>query len=355
LSIYLANDKDIGPVHDFFCFNGIEFTKILLWDTDEQFFLFPKEIEHSILIIDHLMFIDILKIPSSKNSLIEFCNRHNQLWVFGSDEHALSYVFKKNQKLLQKLDDMVNTSSVLLILEAEPSDRFFVKFLKNIKHRDFLNWHFGEIPRLSGHHAKKCQPRYDYLLTMKEKPHRQHRTILWNELCARPGLLDRGLASYTNKDDDWLGETPRQHTWRDGYASMDLYEDCYLEIVPETCYRDIYYFTEKTYKPLVTRTPFLIVSTAEYLTYLKELGFRTFDSLIDESYDQQHRVEDRVRLMTDTLEDIIRNGAGDFYTAAKDITDHNFFKLCEITGGWQYKFDEFMSEILDESLKFVSR
>jgi hypothetical protein len=143
------------------------------------------------------------------------------------------------------------------------------------------------------------------------------------------------------------------HTWGDGHASMDLYRDSLVEMVPESWYKHGYFVTEKTTKPMATKTPFLILSTCFYLEYLKSLGFKTFHSLIDESYDQQYRVQDRVRLAVQSLEDIVRNGARSFYDAAQPILEHNHSRLCEIQGLWQYELDIMLQrefELVDQKM-----
>jgi len=82
------------------------------------------------------------------------------------------------------------------------------------------------------------------------------------------------------------------------------------------------------------------------LQHLKNLGFRTFNSLIDESYDNQHRIEDRVKSIIILLEDIIKNGSKDFYLQSKEILDYNFKHLSYIAGSHRYQNDLYMFDIL---------
>ena len=61
---------------------------------------------------------------------------------------------------------------------------------------------------------------------------------------------------------------------------------CFLNVVTETCfYQGFNHLTEKVFKPIVMMQPFLLVSTAGSLAYLRQYGFKTFGDWIDESYD----------------------------------------------------------------------
>lgn len=356
MNIVLAQDASIDLIHDFFSFADISFVKITLWDNDQQRFQITSEMEHTVLIIDQQMFLEFLKVPESVNQLIQFCNNSNQLWVFGQYDHAVSYCSKEIQCHLELLNCSIKKSSLVLFLEARLSDRLYLNSLTNIKIKIYLNWHFMNGPRVQSPSVVKTDPSHDYLLTMIKKPGRPHRAVLWDELCSRPGLVDHGLVSCREltkltsfgNTTAWLGKPTQQNSWQAGHASMDLYLDCCLELVPETCYKDLYFFTEKTQKPIMTNTPFLVVSNAGYLKYLHSLGFRTFESLVSEKYDQCYRVQDRVKLMIDVLQHIVDNGAQDFYQASQSILQHNFLKMCEIAGKWNYEFNSIIWQALNE-------
>lgn len=56
------------------------------------------------------------------------------------------------------------------------------------------------------------------------------------------------------------------------------------------------FFTEKLYKPIMARHPFILISTPYSLKTLKELGFKTFDFVFEENYDSI--MDDQQRLKT---------------------------------------------------------
>lgn len=73
------------------------------------------------------------------------------------------------------------------------------------------------------------------------------------------------------------------------------YLDSYFNIVTETCFQEHQiFFTEKILKPIMCLQPFIILSSPNYLKKLKGLGFKTFDSIWDESYDEIQDNEDRL-------------------------------------------------------------
>lgn len=74
---------------------------------------------------------------------------------------------------------------------------------------------------------------------------------------------------------------------------------------------------EKTWKAIITSKPFLIYSDQGYLKNLKYLGFKTFDSLINEDYDNEPNPKTRAELIIQEIERI------------NCLSPHKYFKLLE--------------------------
>lgn len=78
-----------------------------------------------------------------------------------------------------------------------------------------------------------------------------------------------------------------------------IYENTYFSLVTETIFftdrKDGMaahmipgiFITEKTYKPISMKHPFIILSVPFFLKKLRELGFKTFHPFINESYDEE--------------------------------------------------------------------
>lgn len=69
------------------------------------------------------------------------------------------------------------------------------------------------------------------------------------------------------------------------YDNAD-YNECGIEVVLETLFDDQRnHLTEKTLRPIACNKPFILAATPFSLQYLRSYGFKTFDGLIDETYD----------------------------------------------------------------------
>ena len=84
----------------------------------------------------------------------------------------------------------------------------------------------------------------------------------------------------------------------DSSADFDIedYNSTDIEVVLETLFDDSrLHLTEKSLRPIALGQPFILMSTHGSLQYLKDYGFQTFESIIDESYDQIENPVDRMQ------------------------------------------------------------
>lgn len=74
-----------------------------------------------------------------------------------------------------------------------------------------------------------------------------------------------------------------------GYGLTDHYRHLFVDIVTETYSMGNTFFpTEKTWRPMVMMTPFMIQGPRWYVRRLRALGFQTFDQWWDEGYNEDH-------------------------------------------------------------------
>lgn len=168
--------------------------------------------------------------------------------------------------------------------------------------------------------------------------------IYFVSLLKKYGLLDKGLVSFNVTDnlfDDWrdevadnetkLSEHARRHAEQHltgidkliidheqlpGSASANIlrniksnnrYSDMsdvepFWHIVTETVfYHDKLHLTEKIFKPIVSKQPFMLLAAPGNLAYLRSYGFKTFDGIIDESYDLIEDNDARIDAVTAQL------------------------------------------------------
>lgn len=101
---------------------------------------------------------------------------------------------------------------------------------------------------------------------------------------------------------------------------------CYL--VTETVYfgRRLH-LTEKTFKPICLRMPFIVASAVGSLEYLRSYGFRTFGNLWNEDYDQE--TDDLIRMqkisrLVSELDRLTVKERQQLYDHAIPVLEHNF-------------------------------
>ena len=83
------------------------------------------------------------------------------------------------------------------------------------------------------------------------------------------------------------------------------YESTDIEIVLETLFDDSrIHLTEKSLRPIALGQPFILAATAGSLEYLRSYGFKTFSSLIDESYDSIIDPANRLRAIVKLMANI---------------------------------------------------
>lgn len=132
---------------------------------------------------------------------------------------------------------------------------------------------------------------------------REHRVILTSKLI-KNNLRDCGYISWANgkshKYIDYAEKYPE--IYKTEFDVLDVpnvleanptvsipYDYCkksFLFLVTETHWdNDTLFLSEKVFKPIVVGMPFMCLGNPGTLKLLKELGFKTFDKWIDESYD----------------------------------------------------------------------
>ena len=100
-----------------------------------------------------------------------------------------------------------------------------------------------------------------------------------------------------------------QPTTADANSSADFdtadYNATDIEVVLETLFDDDrLHLTEKSLRPIACGQPFILTATYGSLEYLRGYGFKTFDSVWDESYDQIADPEERLTAIVNLMQQI---------------------------------------------------
>jgi hypothetical protein len=139
------------------------------------------------------------------------------------------------------------------------------------------------------------------------------------------------------------------NTWGDGIVNHRCYTDTWFSLVSETVFDYPYSFrTEKIWKPILMGHPFVVAANRGYYHDLHQVGFHTFNSLIDESFDLIDRPEDRLASIISVVDDICANGPDKFWAAAQDICKYNRQRLVEYNQEQRSQFPDNLRKYLDE-------
>ena len=120
--------------------------------------------------------------------------------------------------------------------------------------------------------------------------------------------------------------------------------DSLFFIVSETCYwENKTHLTEKIFKPIVLKMPFLLLGPAHNLKYLKSFGFKTFDKWIDESYDDIEDPVQRLHAVINVLDKLKNVDYNSLIREMSDVLEYNyrlFYNNTLIKSNWeQLKID----------------
>ena len=205
---------------------------------------------------------------------------------------------------------------------------------------------------------------FDILLGRKKL----HRDELFNHSQQNPYI---GLITYFNDHDTRLGNNPEQWIWEHsgvkihrapewtvdqveyyGHAMslsqiipINVYNQTAYSVVAETCFHDNFsFFTEKTSKPIIARRLFVMFAGRGYLANLRRLGFRTFNGIIDEGYDQETDALIRWRRAWEQMCWLAEQPQEEILERIRPIAEHNFTHI--MTTNWAEKFrNEFEQDL----------
>lgn len=126
-----------------------------------------------------------------------------------------------------------------------------------------------------------------------------------------PGL-DQYMAQFVKKAPYTCDDLSEQDHNNHNTFVPDHYENSYINLVLETLYDADQsggaFITEKTFKPIRHGQPFVLFGSPGSLQLLRQLGYRTFDSVIDSGYDHEHDNTQRFSKTLDTLVAIRNQG-----------------------------------------------
>ena len=158
-------------------------------------------------------------------------------------------------------------------------------------------------------------------------------------------LIKTTISNINNSDSDFRIDFKEEEFIPNRSFSLDpipVFNESFLHIVTETNYWNRRkHLTEKIFKPIILKQPFVLVGCAYNLEYLKSYGFKTFNTWWDESYDNIENDIDRMHAIGHTLKQICSYSLPELEEMLKDMEEtlnynHNlFFSRDFINSAWQ--------------------
>lgn len=138
--------------------------------------------------------------------------------------------------------------------------------------------------------------------------------------------------------------------WGEIYLKAEPYIDTYFSLVTETVFDYPHSFrTEKIWKPIVMGHPWIAVANAGYYRDMRKLGFRTFENLIDESFDSIENSQNRIERIADVVEDLCRRDLAGFLLAAQEVCKYNQQQFEEVRHRIVQDFPEQFHQFIDQN------
>ena len=132
------------------------------------------------------------------------------------------------------------------------------------------------------------------------------------------------------------------------HISKPIMENSWISVVSETLPdNDCFFVTEKTAKPLMAGRPFIMLGGANYLKQLRQLGFKTFAPVIDESYDDIPDLQTRVIKAFDSLHALSKKDPKEITQKLWPVLKHNqeiMYKKSALTERARHFLDQIHSK-----------
>ena len=123
-----------------------------------------------------------------------------------------------------------------------------------------------------------------------------------------------------------------------------IYDTTAINIVTETTFqKNNVFISEKTFHPVINLQPFIMFASNGQLQEFRNLGFKTFGHIIDESYDNEENNHKRFKMVCDEILRLSKmsiDKINELFLSCKDICIYNRNHLLSFT-----KYDVFQNSL----------
>ena len=272
------------------------------------------------------------------------------------------------------IDELVAQGKIIVVSGGDLEPKY-----QNYLHENFISKCFGyqenivAQTRTNEIYSKAHKPYQFLFLNGRHRPWRRYliehfkktgliECALWTNLDTHRGELQFLPAKYeveryqqnlNVQAQGFVKDKLFGNEWGEVYINPDAYIDTYFSLVTETVVDYPYSFrTEKLWKPMFMAHPWIVISSRGYYRDLRNLGFKTYDHLIDESFDLIDNNQDRLDRVRDIVEDLARQDLESFLSAAEAVSKYNQQHMFELSRRIQSQFPEnfynFVSKYFNE-------
>jgi hypothetical protein len=334
-------------------------TKVCQWHIKQWY-------DNSIEILDDLNGADsaIFHIPYPLEDSREFRNKLN-LAVKNCDTIAV-LISELHQDSVDFFIHHQHTKVIYFVCGA----------VENIPSKYWMDWfvttctaYKNNSNLLSALNPYAIKPKLFDILLGRQKP---HRSTVYNFI-KNNNLDDHVVMTYLKGQDNiplqaqdesgWLWEpgiiqlkdefqwtiTPIRYQGRSMSLSQvvptSIYNQTAYSVVAETNYDNHYsFYTEKIVKPILAERLFIVFSGQHYLHNLRSLGFKTFDGIVDETYDSIADNDQRFKLACEQIQYLINQPQEEILAKIRPITEHN--KQVMLDTDWYGNFSKELRAVL---------
>lgn len=164
-----------------------------------------------------------------------------------------------------------------------------------------------------------------------------------------PNYLNEVISILDTVDFPLRIDTPTESSIPNGSQLLSAIPECmesFVHVVTETCFFDRkLHLTEKIFKPIVAKQPFILLGCANNLKYLRDYGFKTFSRWWDENYDSIEDPYTRLNVVVKIIKQICELSTTDLQnmlSEMNEILEYNYNRFYS---------NDFLDQVWDE-LKF---
>jgi hypothetical protein len=140
--------------------------------------------------------------------------------------------------------------------------------------------------------------------------------------------------------------------WGEAYIKPEPYIDTYFSLVTETVFSGTNSFrTEKIWKPIMMGHPWIAVANHGFYRDLRNMGFRTFNDVVDESFDLIDNPHDRIERISQVVKDLCTSNLTQFMLQCKDTCKYNQQVLLDYQINHVSKFPQQFVDFLRDQIQ----